>query len=108
MCDHDQIVEMPLYAADYRINWNMRTYPCEIDACLAPLIFKMNQKQGIVTNTSCCGHGQWQGLIGIESHSVYNAIKAGYKVVREPRIWNREDGAELEQDWYYIEFPLKK
>lgn len=108
MCHPNQRVEMPLLAIDYRINWNMRIYPCEIDSCLAPLIYKMNQKQGIVTNTSCCGHfGRNKGLIGIESHSIYNAIKAGYQVQSGHGIWERKDGAEHEEEWYYIEFPLK-
>lgn len=104
MCHPDQIVEMPLYAVDYRINWNMRTYPCEIDACLAPLLFKMNQKQGIVTTTSCCGHyGRNEGHIGIEVTSVYNAIMSGYDVVKEHRMWfSQEDGTELEADDYWI------
>jgi len=100
MCHRNQTVSIPLYSVDSRINWKMRVYPCNIDACIASLIFKMNHKQNIQTNTSCCGHGEHYGYIGIDVKSVYNAIKVGYHVIKEARIWNREDGAELE-DWDY-------
>ncbi|HVI41899.1 MAG TPA: hypothetical protein VM577_14710, partial [Anaerovoracaceae bacterium] len=56
MCNHDQTVQMPILAVDYRINWEKRIYPAEIDACLAPLLFKLH-KQGIKTTHSCCRHG---------------------------------------------------
>lgn len=84
MCNHDQIVHMPILAVDYRINWEKRIYPAEIDACLAPLIFKLH-KEGIKTCHSCCRHGreceEGEGHVMIEKESVRLAMSLGYNVV---------------------------
>jgi hypothetical protein len=36
-----------------------------IDHCIAPLV-KMLNDNGIGTLTSCCGHGNWAGWIGLD------------------------------------------
>ena len=77
-----------------------------VDACLALHIWKMNTQLGITTLTHCCLHGKpipkGEGQIMIDSHSVYNAIKAGYDVVTYGRVWDDTDGGDLEKPVYEI------
>lgn len=52
-------------------------YEIFVDSCLAELVQKLN-KQGIVTEQCCCGHGNQEGEIWIAKESVERANKLGY------------------------------
>lgn len=95
MCKHNIHVEMPVQV------WvNMPNYPIEyelknryIDACLAPLIYNLNQNQ-VTTLNCCCGHMQDKrynlryedrpvhavGSVVIDASSTRHADAMGYYV----------------------------
>lgn len=95
MCKHDIHVEMPV-----KVWINQPNYPIEfelknrmIDACIAPLVYKLNQNQ-VITLNSCCGHMQDKrynvryedksihviGSIVIDANSTRHADSMGYYV----------------------------
>lgn len=86
MCLHGNDVEMPFWCDVHRC-WELRT----IDACIAPLVHRLNQ-QGVRTTNSCCGHGQYQGTILIDDASYERAVALGYNV-------NPEQVADNEYLW---------
>lgn len=77
MCKHDNCVELPFFCEVHQI-WELRV----IDACLAPLVFRLNNC-GVKTTNSCCGHGQYQGTIIIDEQSLDRAYDLGYPVIHE-------------------------
>jgi len=89
MCKWGTYVEMPLQV------WiNSPDYPMElelkdryIDACISPLIQKLNQNQ-VLTLNSCCGHqdyddgivNTYDGYVVIDPASCRHADSMGYYV----------------------------
>lgn len=108
MCQDHSSILMPF--CNFKL-WNShwgfnKQNDIEIDSCLAETIHRMNTKEGIQTIDCCCRHGDLDKdglplgvIILIDSHSVYNAIKAGYKVTAEyTTYW--EDETTYDQPWY--------
>ena len=113
MCNNHSTITMPfnirkIWCDQFGPNDN----PPQIDSCIAYNVWKMVTQQGIRTLNSCCGHGRKldnnEGEIMIDSHSVYNAIKAGYDVKVVPRVWINQgldeggDGGDFEGLTYEV------
>jgi len=63
MCEHGDTVERmvpigPLDAHDGKPRWDYKP----VDRCLAPIIDALNGC-GVLTRSSCCGHGEGHGSI---------------------------------------------
>ncbi len=99
MCKHDIHVEMPVQV------WvNMPEFPMEfelknrhIDACLAPLIYKLNNNQ-VRTLNCCCGHMQDKRYnLRYEDKTVH----AGASVIIDPSSTRHADAMG-----YYVSFSI--
>jgi len=95
MCKWGTYVEMPVQvwtnSPDYPMKLEMKNRM--IDACLAPMIYKLNQSQ-VITLNCCCGHMQDKrynlrydnkpvhavGSIIIDANSTRHADSMGYYV----------------------------
>lgn len=102
MCQDHSAVLMPFCNISlWKHFWSFKNQnDIEIDGCLAETIWRMNTQEGIQTIDCCCRHGDKEGvIILIDSHSVYNAIKAGYNVTVE-NVDYYEDEIDYDQPWY--------
>ena len=95
MCKWGTYVEMPVMIwdnqPDYPVKLILKNKP--IDACIAPLIYKLNQNQ-VTTLNSCCGHMQDKrynvmyekkhvhaiGSVIIDTNCIRHADSMGYYV----------------------------
>lgn len=106
MCKWDITLEMPV-----QVWTNQPNYPIElelqnqnIDACLAPLIYKLNQNQ-VTTLKCCCGHMQDKRF-----NLIYNnkSVHAGASIVIDPNCTRHTDsmGFYVKYDEKFASFEL--
>ena len=78
---------------DVRYEKGGKLFTQKIDACIAPTI-KALQDSGVITESSCCGHGKWDGfiLMGDGSTMELHADKGYYRSVHNERAewWGRK------------------